>query len=53
MINIISFLILYAIFCLLLIFCLAQILEKKYQKEINRLHVYYHEKYIWDLNYAI
>tara|TARA_R110002126_G_scaffold290431_2_gene447364 strand:+ start:440 stop:601 length:162 start_codon:yes stop_codon:yes gene_type:complete len=53
MINIISFLIIYASCSLLLIFCLAHILEKKYQSEINRLHIYYQEKYDWDLNYAV
>lgn len=49
MINIISFLIIYAVFCLFLISVLSYVLHKKYQDEITRLHIYYQEKYDYDV----
>ena len=53
---ILSFIIIYISVSILTMGSLMYTLDKKYKIEINKLHIYYNEKYdydINDLNYAV
>ena len=46
----ISIFIIYISISVIFMGCLIYTLDKKYKIEINKLHIYYNEKYDWDLN---
>ena len=53
---ILSFIIIYISISVIFMGSLFYALDKKYKTEINKLHIYYNEKYdydINDLNYAV